>query len=164
VARLHVDGRIAARRGSEAEHSELLERTQAAREEAEHANAAKDQFLAMLSHELRTPLSTLLMRSQMLRRGTPNDDAVHHAADMIERSTRLQVQLIDDLLDVSRIVAGKLTIDRRSIDFAGVVSAAIDNVSALAQAKKMKFVVDAEAGSRASSRTQSDCHRWSRIC
>ena len=137
---------ITRRKRAEDERGELLVRTQAAKEEAERANAAKDQFLAMLSHELRTPLSTLLMQSQMLRRGALDQARVLRAADAIERSTRLQVQLIDDLLDVSRIVAGKLTVERRALDLAGVVRAAVENVSALALANAVVISVAAEPG------------------
>jgi two-component system CheB/CheR fusion protein len=137
---------ITARKSADDERAELLVRAQAAKEEAERANAAKDEFLAMLSHELRTPLATLLMQSQMLRRGAVDTAKMHRIGDMIERNTRLQIQLIDDLLDVSRIVAGKLTIAPEEVDFAGVVQAALENVSALAQTKAVRFGVDVKPG------------------
>jgi two-component system CheB/CheR fusion protein len=137
---------ITARKRAEDERAELLVRAQAAKEEAERANAAKDEFLAMLSHELRTPLATLLMQSQMLRRGPLDTAKANRIGDAIERNTRLQIQLIDDLLDVSRIVAGKLTIAPEEVDLAGVVTAALENVSALAQTKAVRFAVDVKPG------------------
>jgi two-component system CheB/CheR fusion protein len=137
---------ITARKRAEDERAELLRRTQAAKDDAERANRAKDEFLAMLSHELRTPLSTLLMQSQMLRRGAADTVKVHRISDTIERNTRLQVQLIDDLLDVSRIVTGKMQIEPEELDFSGVIQAALENVSALAHTKGVQFTVEIEAG------------------
>ena len=137
---------ITTRKQAEDERAELLVRAQAAKEEAERANAAKDEFLAMLSHELRTPLSALLMQSQLLRRGVVDAAKVHRIGDVIERNTRLQIQLIDDLLDVSRIVTGKLTITPEEVDLAAVVQGAIENVSPLAQTKAVRFGVAVEAG------------------
>ena len=139
---------ITARKRIEDERAELLARAQAAKDEAERANAAKDEFLAMLSHELRTPLATLLMQSQLLRRGSGHVDAaaVQRIGATIERNTRLQIQLIDDLLDVSRIVTGKLTITPEEVDFAGVIQAALENVSALAQTKAVQFSAEVDRG------------------
>ena len=137
---------ITTRKRAEDERAELLIRAQAATKEAERANAAKDEFLAMLSHELRTPLQSLLMQSQLLRRGALDTAKVHRIGDTIERNTRLQVQLIDDLLDVSRIVTGKLTIEPEEVDLAAVVQAALENVSPLAQTKSVLFSVEVEPG------------------
>ena len=137
---------ITTRKHAEDERAELLTRAEAAKKEAERANLAKDEFLAMLSHELRTPLATLLMQSQLLRRGVIDTAKVHRIGATIERNTRLQVQLIDDLLDVSRIVAGKLTIAPEEVDLAGVVQAALENVGALAQTKSVQFAVEVEPG------------------
>ncbi|MCU1277506.1 MAG: Sensor protein, partial [bacterium] len=137
---------ITMRKRAEHERNQLLTRAEAAREDAERANASKDEFLAMLSHELRTPLSTLLMQSQLLRRGAVDLAKVHRISETIERNTRLQVQLIDDLLDVSRIVAGKLTIEPESIDLAAIVRRALELVSGLAEAKSVVFTVDLEEG------------------
>ena len=90
----------------------LVSESQQARGEAEQANRAKDLFLAVLAHELRTPLASLLLQAQMLRRGEAVDAAkLARAAEGIERATRMQMQLVDDLLDVSRIVAGKLKME-----------------------------------------------------
>ena len=108
---------------------------------AEQANRAKDQFLATLSHELRTPLSTMLMHAQLLRRGDLDPARVRRAGDAIERGTKMQVQLIDDLLDVSRIVTGKMQMEIQPVNLSEVVQAALDAVDAPAEAKAIKFVV-----------------------
>ena len=112
------------------------------RAEAERANQAKDLFLAILGHELRTPLSSLLLRGQMLRRGGAMDpERIARIGEAIERATRMQIQLVDDLLDVSRIVAGKLKVERRAVDLPAVVRAALEGVSALAQRKLIQIAV-----------------------
>jgi two-component system CheB/CheR fusion protein len=123
------------------ERAELLAHARRAKEEAEQANRAKDQFLATLSHELRTPLSTMLMQAQLLRRGAMDDARVKRAGEAIERSTKLQVQLIDDLLDVSRIVSGKLKMRFETIHLPTVVQAALESVSAQAAGKSITFEV-----------------------
>ena len=108
----------------------LVAESQQARGEAEHANRAKDLFLAVLGHELRTPLASLLLQAQMLRRGKVVDAAkLTRAGEVIERATRMQMQLVDDLLDVSRIVAGKLKVELGVVDLSAVVKAALDGVS-----------------------------------
>jgi len=135
---------ITARQQAEDERAELLKRARAAQDEAERANTAKDLFLATLSHELRTPLATLLMQSQLLRRGTVDAAKIQRIGATIERSTRLQLQLIDDLLDVSRIVAGKLTIARQEADLASIAYAALENVSALVLTKAVRFSTEIE--------------------
>jgi PAS domain S-box-containing protein len=96
--------------------------------EAEGANRAKDQFLATLSHELRTPLTAMLGWVLMLRSGRLTGDEAANALASIERNTRVQAQLINDLLDVSRIVAGKLQIDKRPVDLRVVIEHALDSV------------------------------------
>jgi PAS domain S-box-containing protein len=96
--------------------------------EAEGANRAKDQFLATLSHELRTPLTAMLGWVSMLRSGRLSGDEATSALSSIERNTRVQAQLINDLLDVSRIVAGKLQIDKRPVDLRVVIEHALDSV------------------------------------
>jgi two-component system CheB/CheR fusion protein len=112
---------------------------EAAKAEAEKANQAKDQFLATLSHELRTPLATMLMQAQLLRTGSIEPAKLLRAADAIERGTKAQAQLIEDLLDVSRIIAGKLRMDFQHIDLAPVVRAALESVSAIAERKSIVF-------------------------
>jgi two-component system, chemotaxis family, CheB/CheR fusion protein len=120
----------------------LVGDAQQARSEAENANHAKDLFLAVLGHELRTPLTSLLLRAEMLRRGGDMDAAkLARTAETIERATRVQMQLVDDLLDVSKIVAGKLGVKLRAVDLSAVVQAAIDGVSGAAQAKSIALDV-----------------------
>ena len=127
------------------ERAELLAQAQRAKEEAEKANRAKDQFLATLSHELRTPLSTMLMQAQLLRRGDLDNARLRRAGEAIERGTKLQVQLIDDLLDVSSIVTGKLRVRFQPLHLAEVVQAAIESVSEQARRKSVQLDVSLDA-------------------
>ena len=118
-----------------------------ARKQAEAATAAKDQFLAVVSHELRAPLSAITGWVQLSR--TAKDPALQQRAlETIERNARLQAQLIDDLLDVSRIVSGKMRISPRPIDLAPVIESAIDTARPSAQAKDITLVlsIDRNAG------------------
>ena len=101
-----------------------LARAEAARLQAQEANAAKDQFLATLSHELRSPLNVMLGWTQMLRSGQVSAAAAGRGFDILERNVRLQAKLIEDLLDVSRIITGKLRIEKRRIDLTTIVEAA----------------------------------------
>jgi signal transduction histidine kinase/CheY-like chemotaxis protein len=103
--------------------------------EREQADHAKDQFLATLSHELRTPLTAILGWTRMLRSGRLDATAQTTALETIERNTRLQTQLIEDLLDVSRIISGKLQLDRQPVELAGVVEAAVQSLKSVADAK-----------------------------
>jgi signal transduction histidine kinase/CheY-like chemotaxis protein len=99
------------------------------REELEHSNRMKDDFLGIVSHELRTPLSAILGWARMLRRGMlTSPRARERALDAIERNASLQARLVDDLLDVSRIVSGKLALDVTPVDLAAIIEAAIDSV------------------------------------
>jgi signal transduction histidine kinase/ActR/RegA family two-component response regulator len=115
--------------------------------EAEGANRAKDQFLATLSHELRTPLTAMLGWVLMLRSGRLTGDEAAGALASIERNTRVQAQLINDLLDVSRIVAGKLTIDKRPVDLRVVVEHALESVRRETDARRhvVTCTIDPEA-------------------
>src|SRR5262245_26203241 len=108
--------------------AELVAKEQAARREAETANRSKDEFLATVSHELRTPLTAILGWAQMLRTERVPPDGVRHAIEVIERSARAQRQLIDDLLDVSRIVSDRLHVSREPVRLAEVIEAAVDTV------------------------------------
>jgi PAS domain S-box-containing protein len=103
--------------------------------EREAADRAKDQFLATLSHELRTPLTAILGWTRMLRSGRLDAAAQATALATIERNTRLQTQLIDDLLDVSRIISGKLQLDRQPVELAATVEAAVQSLQSVADAK-----------------------------
>jgi PAS domain S-box-containing protein len=115
--------------------------------EAEGANRAKDQFLATLSHELRTPLTAMLGWVLMLRSGRVGGDEAADALASIERNTRVQAQLINDLLDVSRIVAGKLAIDKRPVDLRVVVEHVLESVRRETEGKRhvVTCTIDPEA-------------------
>jgi PAS domain S-box-containing protein len=119
-----------------------------AREAAEAANRAKDTFLATVSHELRTPLSPILAWSRMLRQGVLDEDKTSGAVEAIERSAKLQAQLIEDLIDVSRIVTGRMRLEVRPIDLVPVIQAALDVVRPAAEAKgvRLQVVLDSEIG------------------
>src|SRR5438105_14189952 len=115
------------------------------RQELQAADQAKDRFLAMVSHELRTPLTAMLGWTRMLRCGMLDDASAARALEVIERNSKLQAHLIDDLLDLSRIVTGKLQLELQPVDPVGVVEASIDAVQALADAKgiSLKVILDA---------------------
>jgi two-component system CheB/CheR fusion protein len=130
---------ITERRRVERERARLLDEARRAQASADEANRAKDQFLATLSHELRTPLSTLLMQSQLLRIGPVDEAKLRRAAESIEKAALTQTQLIDDLLDISRIVTGKLKMEIRVFTLASVVRAAAETVAAAAEAKELQL-------------------------
>ncbi|HEY6119637.1 MAG TPA: response regulator, partial [Pyrinomonadaceae bacterium] len=132
------------RKQAEEERATLLIREQAAREEAEQANRAKDQFLATLSHELRTPLSAILGWSQLVRTGKLEEKQLSRAFETIERNARSQSQLIDDLLDVSRIITGKLQIEFRQVDLARIIESAMDSVRPTFETKGIRFSLSGE--------------------
>jgi signal transduction histidine kinase len=135
------------RAGGEAEREELLRREQAARAAAEAANRAKDEFLAVLSHELRTPLNAVYGWARMLQTGQIRDEAAERALDAIVRNANAQVRLIDDLLDVSRVVSGKMRLDVRTVDLRSVIEEALA-VRPAAEAKfiRLQSVLDPRAG------------------
>jgi PAS domain S-box-containing protein len=116
-----------------------LAQAEAGRLQAQEANAAKDQFLAILSHELRSPLNVMLGWTQMLRSGQVSAAGAARGFDILERNVRLQAELIEDLLDVSRIITGKLRVEQRRVDLAAVVEAAVDAARPAAHAKKVKL-------------------------
>jgi PAS domain S-box-containing protein len=109
------------------------------RAEAEAANRAKDDFLAIVSHELRSPLSAVLTWVHVLRSGRLDASRMDHALETVERSVRLQVRIIEDLLDVSRIVSGQLALDLTTIELPTVVEAAIEGVRGTAEAKGIRL-------------------------
>ncbi|UNU18772.1 response regulator [Microcoleus vaginatus PCC 9802] len=131
---------ITERKQLEILRSQLLEHEQLARQQAESANRAKDEFLANLSHELRNPLTPILGWAQMLRSGVLKEAAANRALEVIERSARTQSQLIEDLLDIARITSGKLALDSSLIDLVLVVQAAVDGVQLSADAKNIQVV------------------------
>ncbi|RZA33287.1 MAG: PAS domain S-box protein [Lysobacteraceae bacterium] len=124
----------ATRRAAE-ERKVLLENERAARAEAERSSQMKDEFLATLSHELRTPLSAILGWSQVLRRGSRDGADLQRGLQTIERNARAQAQLIEDLLDMSRITSGKVLLDMQAIAPASFIDAAIETVRPAADAK-----------------------------
>lgn len=123
----------------EIEREQLLHREYAAREAAERANRIKDEFLAVVSHELRSPLNPILGWSQLLKRGQLSPERAAQALEIIERNAKLQVQLIDDLLDISRILRGKLSLEKVPTDLSGIISAAIETVRLSAEAKSIQI-------------------------
>ena len=123
------------------ERVEALQRERVARVEAEAASLAKDAFLATLSHELRTPMTAILGWSSMIREGTLDEKATTTGIAAIEQSARAQAQLIDDLLDVSRIVAGKLALEPRRTDLAEVVRAGVETIALAAEKKEVHLEV-----------------------
>ena len=126
-------------------NAQLLAREQQAREEAEAANRMKDEFLAMLSHELRTPLNAVLGWAVTLRTARLEGDTAARALEVIERNARAQSQLIEDLLDISRIVTGKLRLDVRLVDLVPVVEAALDAIRPAARAKSIELTAKLDA-------------------
>jgi len=125
----------------------LFAREQALRIEAQKANRSKEEFLATVSHELRTPLNAVLGWATMLRRGKLDDVTFVRAIESIERNAKSQAQLIEDLLDISRITSGKLRLDVKPIRLVSIITAAIDSIQPAADAKgvKMEMVLDPAA-------------------
>jgi PAS domain S-box-containing protein len=119
---------------------------EAGRVQAQEANAAKDQFLATLSHELRSPLNVMLGWTQMLRSGQVSATAATRGFDILERNVRLQAKLIEDLLDVSRIITGKLRVEKRRTDLATIVEAAVEAARPAANAKTVALTATIEHG------------------
>ncbi|MBD2525402.1 chemotaxis protein CheB [Nostoc sp. FACHB-133] len=131
---------ISDRKQFELERSQLLAQEQSARQEAENANQAKNEFLSNLSHELRNPLNTILGWAQLIRTDALDEAEVTRAWEVVERSANVQAQLIDDMLDLSRITSGKLHLNTRLIDLVSVVNAAIESIEFSAEAKGIQIV------------------------
>jgi PAS domain S-box-containing protein len=130
---------VSDRKDAEEERARLLHGEREARQEAEAANRAKDEFLATLSHELRSPLNAMLGWCRMLRRRVLDEATTERALETIERNVRLQTQLIDDLLDVSRIITGKLSLAVRPVELPAVIDATLESVEAAARAKGIRL-------------------------
>ena len=126
---------ITRRKRAEAERSELLARAEAARAEAERANRAKDEFLAIVSHELRTPLTSMMGYVEMLRLGMLDERGRGRALEVIERNTQTLSQLVGDVLDTSRIVSGKMRLHTSPLDLHTVIGAAVDVMRPAVEAK-----------------------------
>ncbi len=130
------------------ERSRLLSSENIARREAERANRLKDDFLATISHELRNPLNAILGWAHMMRLGKLNEANTERAIETIYRNAQSQTQLVADLLDVSRIISGKLRLDVRTVDLISIVYAAIDSIRPAADAKSIRLqtLLDPSAG------------------
>ncbi len=126
------------------ERARLYEAEQTAREAAENANRIKDEFLAVLSHELRSPLNPILGWSKLLQTKKLDEKTIPQALKTIERNARLQAQLIEDLLDISRILQGKLSLNIYPVDLASVISAAMETVRLSAEAKSIEMHISLE--------------------
>lgn len=139
---------ITAQKEFENERDRLLQRERELRLEAERANRIKNEFLAMLSHELRTPLTAISGWAQILNTSRLNEETVHRAAEVIQRNTLLQTQLIDELLDMNRILMGKLRLDLQSVDLCTIIETAMESVEPTSNAKGIKLVkiLDPRAG------------------
>jgi PAS domain S-box-containing protein len=126
----------------------LLSREQAARKEAEMANRAKDQFLATVSHELRTPLNAVSGWIQILRKKDTDPEFLIHGLEVVDRNVRIQTKIIEDILDVSRIITGKLSLSVTQVNLALVVEAALDAVRLAADAKeiRLEWALDPDVG------------------
>lgn len=127
------------RQKAEEERERLLASERQARSDAEEANRAKDEFLATLSHELRTPLNAMHGWVHLLRTGKLNEEMTTRGLEVLERNTRAQAQLIDDILDVSRIITGKLRLEPRAVQIQAVTEAAVDAIRPAAEARGVQL-------------------------
>jgi signal transduction histidine kinase/CheY-like chemotaxis protein len=144
-ARLEANARVLEiSQATAAERQDLLTRERAARDEAERLSALKDEFLATLSHELRTPLNAVLGWAGMLQRGARDEETLQRGLATIERNARAQGQLIDDLLDMSRIISGTLRLDVQRVEPDKIVEAALGTVHPAAVAKRIDLRVDVD--------------------
>jgi PAS domain S-box-containing protein len=132
---------ITEQKQAEAQREKLFQQEQAAREAAEHANRTKDQFLAILSHELRTPLNPILGWAGILQSPNVSAEKLQLGLATIERNAKQQVQLIEDLLDISRIIRGQLSLSLTAINLSEPIVAALATVNLAAQAKEIQIEV-----------------------
>jgi His Kinase A (phospho-acceptor) domain len=151
TARVLAERRLSALRelastAAQAKHEHQAWSLAQAKDAAETSNRLKDEFLATLSHELRTPLNAVLGYTQMLRGGVIGEDRVPAVLETIERNARLQRQLIEDVLDVSRIITGKFRLDVQPVDLAQVIADAIETVTPAASAKGVRLQTMGRSG------------------
>jgi PAS domain S-box-containing protein len=139
---------ITSERRAREERERLLEATQSAKAEAETANRMKDEFLATLSHELRTPLNAIIGWAKILRTGKVDEEDMEDGLSAIERNAQVQAQLIEDLLDISRIISGNLRLEVQRLSLVDVIEAAVAAVTPAAAAKNIRIhkVLDSLAG------------------
>ena len=133
---------------------------QMARAEAETANRMKDEFLATVSHEIRTPLNAIIGWSHLLRSGSLDEATVARALETIDRNAKSQAQLIEDILDVSRMITGKLRLNNEPVDIASVINAAIDSVQLALDSKELHLEVTLDPSAR---HTVGDASRLQQI-
>ena len=145
---------ISGRKAVELENTRLFQ-------EAQHANRLKDEFLATLSHELRTPLNVILGRTAMLRAAAADSQAIPQIAESIQRNGEILSRLVADLLDVSRITVGQMTLDVQPLSFASVLHAAAQAVQSAAQAKAIQMTVTIEPDVRP---VLGDATRLQQVC
>lgn len=142
------------------QRNRILEAERAARREAERMSRMKDEFLAILSHELRTPLSAVIGRTQLLQMRHANEPELLSALSVIERNAKLQAKLIEDLLDVSSIVTGKLILDRQPLSVGELIEAAVEAIRPATESKKIRISTEAHA---AAGFIQGDFHRLQQV-
>ena len=130
------------RREAERNRQAVFDREQEARRAAESLSRSKDEFVATVSHELRTPLNAIFGWVRLLRSGNLSEAQHAHALEVVERNTRAQAQLIEDLLDMSRVVTGHLRLDMRRVELPGVIHAAVDAVKPASEARDLTIVLD----------------------
>jgi signal transduction histidine kinase len=123
---------------------DVLMALRGARDEAERANRLKDEFLATLSHELRTPLNAILGWVAMLQNGQAPIDRLPHALNVIRRNADLQAQIVGDVLDMSRIITGRMQLAVETLDLGGIIAGAVETVRPGAEAKNLSIVIDAD--------------------
>lgn len=145
---LYILADITARKQIEQERSELLNRAQAARLEAERTSQLKDEFLATLSHELRTPLNAILGWARLLQSGQLDEQTASRAMESVERNAKIQAKLVEDLLDVSRIITGKWRLETRPVDLCAVAESSIEAIRTTLEAKEITLAkeLDLRAG------------------
>lgn len=141
-------GQFHERKRAQEKLAHLLVRERAARADAEKANRLKDEFLATLSHELRTPLNAVIGWSRIVKSGRLDQDSSLHAIEVIERNAWAQKQIIEDILDVSRVITGKLQLHLAPVDLVAVVKAALDAVCPAFEAKEIRIEETYEEGLR----------------
>lgn len=155
-----LEAEIAQRKHAEERLRVSLAQEQIARSEAETANRMKDEFLATVSHELRTPLNAIIGWAQVLRSGRIDEATAARAVETIERNAKSQAQLIEDILDVSRAITGKLRLNLGSVDMASVINTAIDSMQLAADSKNLHLAVTLDPKAR---HTSGDANRLQQV-
>ena len=148
------------RKRAEAERAQLLEQAQAAQRAAEAATNAKDEFITVVAHELRNPLSAILGWTRLIRDRKLDEAILTRAFETIERNAKLQTQLIEDLLDLSRIEQGQLRLDMSSVQVSAVIEAALETMRLLAQAKHIALEAELSA---VTAETNGDANRLQQV-